>query len=108
MTLGLVPNLPAPLQVLLTGSEADWDRRLVIKNAPAFAIIGEEFVLNLRIEDIGAPARPGSEVDLTIHRCRRAGDLSRAAEHRSGTAGHPAAWRAERAAIQRGPGGRAN
>ncbi|WP_103257819.1 hypothetical protein [Tabrizicola aquatica] len=65
--LGLVPNLPAPLQVLLTGREADWDRRLVIKNAPAFAIIGEEFVLDLRIEDIGAPPPgAGNEVALTI------------------------------------------
>jgi hypothetical protein len=64
---GLVPNLPAPLQVLLTGREADWDRRLVIKNAPAFAIIGEEFVLDLRIEDIGAaPSGLRPEVDLTI------------------------------------------
>ena len=65
--LGLVPNLPAPLQVLLTGREADWDRRLVVKNAPAFAIIGEEFVLDLRIEDIGAPpSGAGNEVALTI------------------------------------------
>ena len=65
--LGLVPNLPAPLQVLLTGREADWDRRLVVRNAPAFAIIGEEFVLDLRIEDIGAPPPgAGTEVALTI------------------------------------------
>ncbi|TAG24579.1 MAG: hypothetical protein EAZ40_06185, partial [Rhodobacterales bacterium] len=65
--LGLVPNLPAPLQVLLTGEEADWDRRLVVKDAPAFAIIGEEFSLTLRIEDIGAvPASAGGEVELTI------------------------------------------
>ena len=64
---GLIPNLPAPLQVLLTGSDQDWDRRLVIKNAPAFAIIGEEFVLELRIEDIGAvPRSLRPEVDLTI------------------------------------------
>jgi hypothetical protein len=64
---GLVPNMPAPLQVLLTGRDADWDRRIVVKNAPAFAIIGEEFVLGLRIEDVGAPpAIAGLEVDLTI------------------------------------------
>ncbi len=64
---GLVPNLPAPLQVLLTGRDQDWDRRLVIKNAPAFAIIGEEFVLDLRIEDIGAAPRGlAPVVDLTI------------------------------------------
>ncbi|MBL9050022.1 MAG: hypothetical protein JNK19_07920 [Tabrizicola sp.] len=64
--LGLVPNLPAPLQVLLTGREADWDRRIVVKNAPAFAIIGEEFKLDLRIEDIGAAPAGQDQVDLTI------------------------------------------
>ena len=65
--LGLVPNLPAPLQVLLTGDESDWDRRLVVRDAPAFAIIGEEFNLTLRIEDIGAvPSAAGQEVELTI------------------------------------------
>ncbi|MFM7335866.1 MAG: hypothetical protein ACKO1H_15920, partial [Tabrizicola sp.] len=63
---GVVPNLPAPLQVLLTGRQADWDRRIVVKNAPAFAIIGEEFKLELRVEDIGAPPDLGSEVELTI------------------------------------------
>jgi hypothetical protein len=64
---GLIPNLPAPLQVLLTGAADDWDRRLVVRNAPAFAIIGEEFLLELRVEDIGAvPAMAGEEVDLTI------------------------------------------
>ena len=63
--LGLVPDLPAPLQVLLTGREADWDRRIVVKNAPAFAIIGEEFKLDLRIEDVGAPPA-AAEVELTI------------------------------------------
>ena len=65
--LGLVPNLPAPLQVLLTGAEADWDRRLVVKNAPAFAIMGEEFMLTLKIEDLGAvPGFVGPEAALTI------------------------------------------
>jgi hypothetical protein len=64
--LGVVPNLPAPLQVLLTGREADWDRRIVVKNAPAFAIIGEEFKLELKVEDIGAPPATGPEVELTI------------------------------------------
>jgi hypothetical protein len=64
--LGVVPNLPAPLQVLLTGRQADWDRRIVVKNAPAFAIIGEEFQLELRVEDVGAPPSAGAEVDLTI------------------------------------------
>jgi len=63
---GVVPNLPAPLQVLLTGEAADWDRRITVKNAPAFAIIGEEFKLELRVEDVGAPPALGAEVELTI------------------------------------------
>ncbi|MBH1974217.1 MAG: hypothetical protein I8H94_03975, partial [Rhodobacteraceae bacterium] len=65
--LGLTPSLPAPLHVLLTGQPSDWDRRLVIKDAPAFAILGEEFKLNLRVEDQGAvPALAGTTVQLTI------------------------------------------
>ncbi len=57
--------LPAPLHVLLTGREDDWDRRLVVKNAPAFAILGEPVTLTLRIEDQGA-APDANFVDLTI------------------------------------------
>ncbi len=68
--LGAAPPLPAPLSVLLTGRASDWDRRLVIKSAPAFAIMGEEATLTLRIEDQGlapvlAPALGGA-VDLTV------------------------------------------
>ena len=57
--------LPAPLHVLLTGRVDDWDRRLVVKNAPAFAILGEPVTLTLRIEDQGA-APDANFVDLTI------------------------------------------
>lgn len=45
---------PAPVHLLLTGEKTDWDRRLVIRNAPAFAIVGEAVQLQLRIEDQGA------------------------------------------------------
>ena len=38
--LALTPDLPAPVQVLLTGKPDDWDRRLAITDAPAFAILG--------------------------------------------------------------------
>lgn len=65
--LGLAPALPAPLHVLLTGRATDWDRRLVITDAPAFAIMGEEFILKLKIDDQGAvPAGQSGQVDLTI------------------------------------------
>ena len=65
--LGLTPDLPAPLHVMLTGNAADWDRRLLIQNAPAFAILGEEVMLTLKIQDLGAvPADLPPMVDLTI------------------------------------------
>ncbi|KAA2315713.1 hypothetical protein DL237_02185 [Pseudooceanicola sediminis] len=52
--LDQAPGLPAPLHLLLSGTPQDWDRRLVVKNAPAFGILGEDVVLTLRIEDDGA------------------------------------------------------
>ncbi|WP_425040118.1 DUF7408 domain-containing protein [Primorskyibacter sp. S187A] len=48
------PDLPAPMQVFLTGKQTDWDRRLTVSNAPAFAILGEPVTLTLRVEDEGA------------------------------------------------------
>lgn len=63
----LVPDLPAPLHALLTGREDDWDRRLVIETAPAFAIIGEEIQLQLRIEDQGeVPEALGGRSEIVI------------------------------------------
>ncbi|WP_375255142.1 hypothetical protein [Yoonia sp.] len=59
------PNLPAPLHALLTGEPDDWDRRLVVSNAPAFAILGEEVTLTLRVEDQGA-APDQTNVPLSI------------------------------------------
>ena len=58
-------SFPAPLHVMLTGHEEDWDRRLVVQNAPAFAILGEPVTLTLRVEDQGAAPRT-SFVDLKI------------------------------------------
>lgn len=64
--LGRAPeSLPAPLHTLLTGREEDWDRRLVVKNAPSFAILGEPVTLTLRVEDQGA-APESAVVPLTI------------------------------------------
>ncbi len=48
------PELPAPLHLLKTGQPEDWDRRLIVTNAPAFAILGEEITLTLEIQDQGA------------------------------------------------------
>ncbi|TNC52540.1 hypothetical protein FHG66_02780 [Rubellimicrobium rubrum] len=59
------PQLPAPLHTLLTGHQDDWDRRLVVKNAPAFGILDEELTLTIRIEDQGE-APTVDTVPLTI------------------------------------------
>lgn len=60
------PDLPAPLHLLQTGKDTDWDRRLSVKNAPAFAILGEEVVLTLRIDDQGDAPVGQSRAPLEI------------------------------------------
>lgn len=61
------PALPAPLHLLQTGEPGDWDRRLLVTNAPAFAIMGEEVTLTLRLENQGAvPAGETGPVALRI------------------------------------------
>ncbi len=62
------PDLPAPLHVLLTGRDGDWDRRLIVRNAPAFSIIGETVTLTLRVEDTGdvPPGLVMAPLDISI------------------------------------------
>ncbi|MEZ5751030.1 MAG: hypothetical protein R3D60_03345 [Paracoccaceae bacterium] len=51
----LSDDLPAaPVHLVQTGRAEDWDRRVVIRNAPAYGILGEELTFVLRIEDDGA------------------------------------------------------
>ena len=61
-----LPEMPSPLHLLLTGTEDDWDRRLLVQNAPAFAIIGEPVTLTLRIEDQGAVPGAPTETEIEI------------------------------------------
>jgi len=60
------PELPAPLHLLHTGREGDWDRKLTIENAPAFAILGEEVTMTLTISDDGASPEGVRDVPLDI------------------------------------------
>ena len=60
------PNLPAPLHLLHTGRRTDWDRRLIVRNAPSFGIIDEPLILTLRIEDAGAVPEEQSHAQLDI------------------------------------------
>ena len=55
----LAPNMELPVHLLLTGEPQDWDRRLVVKNAPGFAILGEPVVLSLLVEDQGVTPKAG-------------------------------------------------
>lgn len=60
--------LPAPLHLLQSGFADDWDRRLTVVGAPAFAIIGEPVTLTLRVEDMGAApvSEPYAELDISV------------------------------------------
>lgn len=60
------PDIPAPLHLLHTGREGDWDRRLRIDNAPAFAILGEEVQMTLTVTDEGAAPAGVTTVPLDI------------------------------------------
>lgn len=64
----LALDLPAPMHLIMTGKESDWDRRLSVRNAPAFAIIGEPVTLTLRIDDMGAAPgdAPFAQLDISV------------------------------------------
>ena len=62
-----LPELGVPIHVLLTGSNEDWDRRVIIKQAPSFAIVGEEIEMVLRVEDAGAvPDDMGTTAEIKV------------------------------------------
>lgn len=64
--LDRAPRLPAPLHLVRSGQPDDWDRRLEVTNAPAFAILGEPVVLGLRVSDDGAVPRSDGLVALNF------------------------------------------
>ncbi|WBU61282.1 hypothetical protein [Paracoccus albus] len=47
-------DAPAPVHLLQTGMPDDWDRRIVVDEAPRFALIGEPVTIRLHIADEGA------------------------------------------------------
>ena len=58
--MDVLPALPAPFHVLQSGETTDWDRRIIVKNAPAFGILGEPITLTVRVDDSGAV--PGDSI----------------------------------------------
>ncbi|MSU92240.1 hypothetical protein GE300_22175 [Rhodobacteraceae bacterium 2CG4] len=60
-------EFPAPVHTVLTGREDEWDRRLRIDTAPAFAIVGEAVELRLSVETLGrAPATLPARTPLQV------------------------------------------
>ena len=60
-------GLAAPVHVLLTGEREEADRRLIVEEAPSFAIVGQPTDVSVRVEDEGveANARPAT---ITVRR----------------------------------------
>ena len=64
-------GLRGPLHVLLTGKRDETDRRLVVKNAPGYGIVGKEVTITYRIEDKharkdGTTGRATAKVEFKI------------------------------------------
>ena len=59
-------EFPGPVHTLLTGRAADWDRRVVVETAPAFAIVDEAVSISLKVEDLGEAPGPGGVAELAI------------------------------------------
>ncbi len=59
-------DFPAPVQVLLSGRAADWDRRIVVETAPGFAIVDEPVSVILRVEDLGAAPETGGTAPVEV------------------------------------------
>ena len=51
-------KLPKPLHALITGSKSEQDRRIVIDEAPRFAIVGQDQKLVFHVEDKGGDGAP--------------------------------------------------
>jgi hypothetical protein len=55
----------APLHVLLSGHDAERDRRIVIDSAPRFGIVGEQQTIKYRVLDDGATGAP-AQLRVTV------------------------------------------
>ena len=55
----------APVHVLLTGERGERDRRLVIREAPRYGIVGDPLQLTILVDDQGELAASGARVSLS-------------------------------------------
>ena len=63
---GKIENLAGPLHFLLTGSQNERDRRLVVEKAPSYGIVGSDITISYKIED--RPGSDGKPARLTVRR----------------------------------------
>jgi hypothetical protein len=54
----IAEQIGAPLHVLLSGKPDEGDRRLVVTQAPSFALVGKEMPLTVKVEDLPLPGKP--------------------------------------------------
>ncbi|MEM9276985.1 MAG: hypothetical protein AAGA76_00265 [Pseudomonadota bacterium] len=59
-------GLPGPLHVLVTGSENEKDRRIILKNAPRFGVVGETQELVYQVEETGFDTTSSVEVTIRL------------------------------------------
>ena len=58
----------APLHVLLTGRRGERDRRLVVKQAPSYGIVGDALQMTIRVEDMGSGEDTGGGARVALRR----------------------------------------
>ena len=61
-----VNALKAPLQVLIAGGRGERDRKLTVRNAARFAIVGQQATMRLRIDDLGSSGETSAVLNIRI------------------------------------------
>ncbi len=56
----------APVHVLVSGHDNEYDRRIILESSPSFGIVGEEMEVSFRVVDEGPVRGAGSDVSVTI------------------------------------------
>lgn len=56
-----------PAHLLLTGRENEFDRRIVLENAPAFGLVGDPVLIRFRVEETGAAPAGLSAPGVSLH-----------------------------------------
>lgn len=59
-------NINGPLHVIVTGKKDERDRRIVLKNAPRFGVVGESQEIVYEIEETGFENRSPVEVTISL------------------------------------------